>query len=202
MALLQSPSPEALSRVLRIANIQTDRLTYLLNDLLDLSRRDAGKMVYRFQDADLRATVRDLAERMRDQAHYAGCELNVHVSDGPLLLRMDRIRLEQVLVNLIGNAIKYAPGNPITIQVSADEAEVKISVTDQGRGISADKHELIFERFGQVSSEVSSGGLGLGLFISKQIVAAHDGSIEVTSTPGQGATFTVRLPRKSGASVA
>jgi signal transduction histidine kinase len=100
-----------------------------------------------------------------------------------------------VLVNLIGNAIKYAPRKPIEIEVSADELEARISVTDQGVGIPADQQALIFERFGRAPTKMKVSGLGLGLYVSKEIVLAHGGTIEVKSAEGHGSAFIVRLPR-------
>jgi signal transduction histidine kinase len=157
-------------------------------------------MDYEFEQGDLGALVSDVVERMREQALAAGCTLAVQVPKEPVLFNFDRFRIEQVLVNLLGNAIKYAPEKPITVEVSSDELEARISVADQGMGIAPDKQEMIFERFGRATSKDIAGGLGLGLYISKQIVAAHGGTIEVESSPGQGSKFTVRLLKARPAS--
>jgi signal transduction histidine kinase len=108
--------------------------------------------------------------------------------------RWDRLRIEQVASNLLGNAIKYGKGRPIDVFVSSSEIGARLVVRDHGGGIAAEDQARIFNRFERVRSTKSSGGLGLGLYIARQIVDAHGGTIQVKSEPGEGATFTVDLP--------
>jgi two-component system phosphate regulon sensor histidine kinase PhoR len=119
------------------------------------------------------------------------------------MINGDPDRLEQVLINLVDNAIKYSPaGSPVSVTVSGSAEEAQFGVTDRGIGISEDQMELIFDRFYRVDNKDARGakGTGLGLFIVKAIVEAHGGRIWLDSTPGQGSTFHVALPRGSGES--
>jgi signal transduction histidine kinase len=109
----------------------------------------------------------------------------------------DKLRIDQVVTNLLSNAVKYGLGRPIKATVSGDIREAVISVQDFGIGISKEDQENIFERFGRAVSVRRFGGLGLGLYITRQIVEAHDGRISLESVINQGSTFTVRLPLKS-----
>jgi signal transduction histidine kinase len=106
----------------------------------------------------------------------------------------DRSRMEQIVVNLLGNVVKYAPGKPVHVKLSRVEGMARLEVRDSGPGIAVDRQGKIFERFERAVSSRSISGLGLGLFIARQIVEAHHGSIRVESAEGRGATFTVELP--------
>jgi signal transduction histidine kinase len=108
--------------------------------------------------------------------------------------RWDRLRVEQVLMNLLSNAFKYGSGQPIDVVVTSDGTTAKLTVTDHGIGIAAVDQRRIFDRFERASSAIHFGGLGLGLFITRQIVEALGGTIGVTSELGEGSTFTVELP--------
>jgi signal transduction histidine kinase len=114
---------------------------------------------------------------------------------GPLLGRWDRVRLEQVVANLVSNAIRYGGAGPVEVTLRAGPGEVTLAVRDHGRGIAAEDRARIFDRYERGRNAQGAGGLGLGLYVVRRIVEAHGGRIAVESQPGDGATFTVTLPR-------
>jgi signal transduction histidine kinase len=124
----------------------------------------------------------------------AGCVVTVSVPPD-VVVKWDRMRIEQVLTNLLSNAMKFGAGSPIEVRAETRDDDVEIAVRDFGIGISQEDQERIFGRFERAVSTRNFGGLGLGLYISAQIVRAHQGSLRVESEPGQGSTFIVRLRR-------
>jgi signal transduction histidine kinase len=176
---------------------QTDgdmaRLARLIEDLLDVSRISAGKLDLELADVDLAELARDTIERHVVQAQRVGAPIELSAPER-VRGRFDRVRLEQLLSNLLTNALKYAPGRPIEVSVRATDGAAIMSVRDHGMGIPAEHLERIFGRFERAVSSMNYGGLGLGLYIARQIVEAHGGRIEVESLPGAGATFTTTLP--------
>ena len=180
----------------RSAIKQTDRLGLLVEGLLNVSRIVSGQFELQLEEVDLMDVVRETLERIGDLAHRAGCEVRL-TAGGPARGRWDRSRLEQVVTNLLTNAIKYGAGSPIDVGVEPGETEMVLSIRDRGIGIPASDHQRIFERFERAVPSSHYGGLGLGLYISREIARAHGGTIEVQSEPGQGATFRLRLPRES-----
>jgi PAS domain S-box-containing protein len=185
---------EQLTERLRSAIRQTSRLARLVEVLLDVTRITAGALVLRVEELDLTEVLDEIVERLGPEAHAAGCELIIEAR-GPVIGRWDRLRLEQVLSNLVSNAIKYGAGKPVELRLVADEQMVRLSVTDHGIGIQADAIQRIFGRFERAVSPRNYGGLGLGLFIALQLAEAHGGTIVATSSVGAGSTFTVLLPR-------
>jgi signal transduction histidine kinase/FixJ family two-component response regulator len=178
---------------LKRAARSTERLTGLVDTLVDVSRIASGHLVLNRQRLDLDPLVREVADRNREEARNAGCELVVEtVSDA--FTWCDRERIDQALGNLLSNAIKYGVGRPIEVRLTVNHAHVQLSVRDQGMGIAAVDIERIFGRFERAVSVRHYGGLGLGLYVTREIVLAHQGSIEAHSEPGAGATFTIRLP--------
>ena len=180
------------------ANIQRarrsgDRLMALVEMLLDVSRITTGQLTLQTESFDLSAALREIADRLGDEAHAAGCAITFHAPES-VVGTWDRLRLEQVLTNLLTNAIKYAANRPIDIRVAHVDGEALIAVSDNGPGIDAEMLPRIFGRFERAAPIEHYGGLGLGLYITKQIVEAHGGTIEVASSVGSGTTFTVRLP--------
>ncbi|HZA14855.1 MAG TPA: HAMP domain-containing sensor histidine kinase, partial [Myxococcaceae bacterium] len=140
------------------------------------------------------ALARDVVARYEGTAHEAGSSLRLETPDR-LIGTWDRMRLEQVVTNLVDNAIKYGAGKPIQVNVSEQPGgAVRVSVKDQGIGISSEDHARIFERFERAASQRNFGGLGLGLYITRTIVEGLHGTIRVESTVGEGATFVVDLP--------
>jgi signal transduction histidine kinase len=172
---------------------ETTRLAALIGDVLDTSRIDAGTFSYRFGDVDIGALVLESVA----SASLAQDEVPVEADIRPDLppVRGDSERLRQVLGNLIDNAVKYSPaGATVEVRASAHEHIVIVAVQDRGPGIASDDQRLIFEKFGRVSAGNSKPGTGLGLYIARSIAEAHGGTLEVASSPGRGATFTLRLP--------
>jgi signal transduction histidine kinase len=177
---------------------QFRRLEELVDQLLDVSRITAGKMVLVPETFDLGALVREVAERFAPAVTSEPGVIDVKAA-AAIEGSWDRLRLEQILTNLLSNAVKYGEGRPISVEVGAsgpgDQAEAWIAVRDRGIGIPSDELGRIFGRFERAVSERNYGGLGLGLWIVRQVVEAMGGQIAVESQPDRGSTFTVRLPR-------
>ena len=171
------------------------KLGRMIDDLLDVTRVRAGRLKLELDDVDLTATVQGVAARLGEQAARAGSALELSLC-GAVIGRWDHARLEQVTENLIANAIKYGEGQPIQVVVEATEHTARLIVSDHGIGIAVHDQARIFERFGRAASSRWYGGLGLGLWITHQIVQASGGRIWVQSGLGRGSTFTVELPRK------
>jgi PAS domain S-box-containing protein len=171
-------------------NRQIERLTGLVGRLLDVSRISAGRLTLDLEAMDLAEVARDVAGR------FPEAESHQITIDAPTAIegRWDRLRVEQVITNLLSNAVTYGEGRPITITVRCVGARAEIVVADQGIGIAPEALSRIFERFERAASGRQYGGLGLGLWIVRQLVEAMDGSIGVESALGRGSTFTVRLP--------
>jgi PAS domain S-box-containing protein len=172
---------------------QVGRLTTLVERLLDISRFAEGRLTLDREDLDLVELVQGVVEAMREPARLAGSPLSV-AAPQQLRGRWDRVRVEQVVTNLIANAVKFGERKPIQVVVSNGGAAARVAVTDQGIGIEPQHQQRIFGRFERSVSPQHFGGLGLGLWVAKQIVDAHEGTISVASQPGAGATFTVALP--------
>ncbi|MFY0564577.1 ATP-binding protein [Archangium lansingense] len=172
---------------------QVRRLSQLVDDLLDVSRLTSGRLRLRLEPVDLVELTRDLAERFSEQARAAGCTLHVTTA-GPTTGQWDRMRLEQVLTNLITNALKYGVDHPVELHVAVSGEQAHWSIRDHGIGIAPEDLERIFGRFERAVSTRQYGGLGLGLYISRAIARALGGDIHVESRPGAGALFTLELP--------
>ena len=174
---------------------QIERLTALVETLLDVSRVGSGRMELETEELDLRDVVRGAVEQFRAQAIHAGCELQVELGADPCRGAWDPLRTEQVLMNLLTNAAKFAAGEPIRVTLACSPSAALLSVRDQGIGVARQDHERIFELFHRSPTERPFGGMGLGLWIARQIVHAMGGTIEVKSALSQGAEFIVSLPR-------
>lgn len=180
-------------RFFAIASRQAARLTRLTNDLLDVSRMDAGRLPLELEDVDLGALVREVVERFELDLTRSGCSIAMQVG-APVVGRWDRSRMDQVITNLLSNAIKFGAGKPIEIFIDAERGAARLTIRDHGIGVAPGQCGRIFGRFERAVSDQHYGGLGLGLYISHRIVEAHGGSIHVHSEPDAGATFTVELP--------
>lgn len=180
----------------RIRNLerQTSRIAVLVGLLLDLSRMRLGKFELSLEEIDVSELARETVERLREQASRAGCELALR-ADAPAVAQCDRLRIEQVVTNLIVNAIKFGDEKPIVVSVEGDEERVRIKVEDRGIGIAPEDQSRVFDRFERAAPAENYGGLGLGLYIAHEIMEAHGGTISLRSSPGAGATFTVELQR-------
>jgi signal transduction histidine kinase len=181
------------ARAIEAILVQSGRLERLINDLLDTSRLDANKLELKRTEVDLLAVARSVVEQA--QALSPVHKVRLQAPPQPLVGHWDRDRIEQVLQNLLLNAIKYSPGGPVTVRVNDLGAEARVAVRDRGPGIPPEALPRLFDRFFRAQAGTSRiQGLGLGLYISKALVEAHDGQITVTSRLGRGTTFTLTLP--------
>lgn len=190
--------PDLVKEAMALFDRQLKRLNELVETMLDVSRISGGRFTIEWKTVDLVAVVREIM----DHLPLARMGLNPSITlDLPpsAELRGDSRRLEQVVENLLTNAVKYGNGKPILVRVRQDETETRLEVKDQGLGIAPENQEKIFHRFERAISARNISGFGLGLYIVKQIVDAHGGTVGVESRLGEGATFTVRLPRKASA---
>ncbi|MCE4052649.1 hybrid sensor histidine kinase/response regulator [Pseudomonas sp. Au-Pse12] len=172
---------------------QIKSLIRLIEDMLDISRIRTGKLSIRPTRFDLAQLVRGLVENFAPQVEAAQSSLTLQ-AEQPLEGQWDEFRIEQVISNLLTNALRYGAKSPIEVRVYAEGGEAWVEVQDHGIGISEDNQKRIFQQFERVSASHVAAGLGLGLFISEQIVTAHGGSISVESRIGEGALFRVSLP--------
>jgi signal transduction histidine kinase len=183
-----------LSRMIAPYSRQVLRLEKLVNQLLDVTRISAGRLQLEREEVDLSKLVVELTERFREELAQAGCSLELSASE-PVVGRWDPFRLDQVISNLLSNAIKYGAGGAVAVRVTQDDKHGYVTVRDRGIGIAKAEQERIFAPFERVVSVRHYGGLGLGLYIARRIVDAHGGRITVESREGEGAAFTVELPR-------
>jgi signal transduction histidine kinase len=189
------PLDEKLQRRLVSIRNQVIRLEQLVDALLDVSRLVEGRLELHPEPIDLYKVTCDAVDLLRDAATRAGSQ--VHLQGHPGVTgQWDRLRVGQVVTNLLSNAIKFGLGQPIDVAVDASDGEASVSVRDRGVGVSPEERARIFERFERAASERHYPGLGLGLWITKQIVDACRGNISVDSCRGEGTTFTVELPRE------
>ncbi|MDY7230276.1 MEDS domain-containing protein [Hyalangium sp. s54d21] len=172
---------------------QLQRLNVLNSSLLDVTSLDSGRLHLDFQKTDLAVLVREALERLEPDFARAGCEVRLEV-EGETQGWWDALRLDQVVVNLLSNALKYGAGKPVHVHVQKQDAWVRLRVKDQGIGIAPEAQRRLFRKFERAVPTQHYGGLGLGLYISRTLVEAMRGTIEVDSQVGQGATFTVLLP--------
>jgi PAS domain S-box-containing protein len=187
-------SIDGLGPRLAAAERQVDRLTALINDLLDISRITGGRLDLHLEDVDFASVVRDVTARLEEPLARAGCVLTVSGLE-PQRGTWDRLRLDQIVTNLLSNAMKYGAGQPIEVAMSGTGDAVRLEVRDHGIGIAPEHQIRIFDRFERAVSGRHYGGLGLGLWIVRQILDAFGGSIRVRSASGEGSTFAVELPR-------
>ena len=176
---------------------EAQRLLGLIEDILDLSRLESGKLALKPRRLDITEVVRGAVETTRTMAQKYGVAVHVDCQRDLPLLTVDEVKVRQVLVNLIVNAVKFSPrGMPVEVRAHADGAFVRVEVTDRGPGIPPDTATHIFELFGQGVPEDADarGGLGIGLHLVKRITELHGGHVGVNSRTGEGSTFWVRLP--------
>ncbi|MBX3468529.1 MAG: response regulator [Planctomycetes bacterium] len=185
---------------LRVARARTfvDGLVAIIEDLIDMAQLGAGALELEPEPLDLVAVTREAVGALGEELRRQGCEVRL---EAPAALegRWDRRRLGQVIRSLLSNAVKFAPGRPIDVRLSAGPGAVTIGVEDRGIGVAPADQERIFGRFERAVSERHHAGFGLGLWIARELVTAMGGGIELASVPGQGSTFTVTLPRAAAA---
>jgi len=162
--------------------------------LLEITRLNADKIQLQPTSFDLGDLVQECVRKYEQMAARAGSKLH-YATGQPVLGTWDRLATEQILDNLLSNAIRYGDGQPVSVELAADEQQVGLRVVDQGIGIAAADHTKIFERFEQGSTVSRSGGFGIGLWLSNKLVQAQGGTLQVQSELGQGSTFIVSLPR-------
>ncbi|MDQ3201907.1 MAG: ATP-binding protein, partial [Pseudomonadota bacterium] len=172
---------------------QIKSLIRLIEDMLDVSRIRTGKLSIRPSRFDLSTLVRGLLQNFAPQIDAAESSVTLD-AEHPVIGNWDEFRIEQVISNLITNALRYGAKSPISVKVYSEGAEARVEVRDLGIGISEENQKRIFQQFERVTAKHAVAGLGLGLFISEQIVTAHGGSITVESRIGEGALFRVCLP--------
>ena len=191
------PSDEKARQYYRVINKESQRLTQLINNILDFSRIEAGRKEYRFAPTDVGRIVSEVVDAYRFQIEQQGFRLEVQVADDVPEVMADKEALGQALLNLVNNSIKYTRDDKyLRLEVRHDGARVLVSVTDRGIGVAKAEQRKIFEKFYRAEDSLvhETKGSGLGLPLVRHIMEAHGGQVEVESSPGKGSTFTLVLP--------
>ncbi|MBV8507816.1 MAG: HAMP domain-containing histidine kinase [Alphaproteobacteria bacterium] len=165
--------------------------------LLEVARASSGKLKLQTAEIDLSALIRQVTANMLPLAEGASCQVRNTVEDGVRAI-CDPTAVEQILENLLSNAIRFGPGRPVEVSLASDGESAQLSVRDEGVGIPDCDKEQIFERFHRSRRAKPNGGFGVGLWVTRQLVRAMRGEIKVSSSPGAGSAFTVRLPLRPG----
>lgn len=184
---------DKLKKMLESDERQLRRLNRLIDDMLDISRIQTGKLSLDKSEHDLGAIAQDVVERFDQQFTDAGVSCDFHRSGSPIV-HVDPYRIEQVIINLLTNSLKYGNKKPVSLSVEVNGEEAILKVSDQGRGIKEEDQSRVFSRFERAVSHSEVSGLGLGLSISKEIIEAHEGKISLKSKVGEGSVFEIRLP--------
>jgi len=187
-------SDEQKRTMLETINADADRVTRLLTELLDVSRIDAGRVQLRKQIVDLRSAIPAVIEKAQHRPEGESRTLEADLPDDLPTVFADPDKVEQIITNLVENALQYAPESPVTVRARSDDGFVRVSVEDAGPGIHPDQLRRIFQKFGR-GRENRRAGTGLGLYITRGIARAHGGDVVCQATPGGGATFHLTLPR-------
>lgn len=177
---------------------QIQSMVRLIDDMLDISHIRSNRLSIRPRQLELSALLTRVVDQLAKQAAAAGSSITLH-AEQPVTGFWDEYRIEQVVGNLLTNALRYGMGKPVVINLTPLPEGVRLVVRDQGMGISPGDHQRIFEQFERAGDNAGSGGLGLGLYIARQLVEAHGGTIGVQSRQGEGAAFTVTLPLSAAA---
>jgi signal transduction histidine kinase len=195
LATPKAPDAQSMLKMVERDERQIRSMVRLLDDMLDVSRARTGRLAMVPAPFDLAQSAREVVEAIREQATNAGVAITLAA---PELLPLvgDEFRIEQVITNLLTNALRYGKGKPVAVAVGLREQEPEafVSVRDQGSGVAPQDQERIFEQFERAEGTNQVPGLGLGLYIARQIAQAHQGRLEVRSTPGEGAEFVLSLP--------
>ncbi|MCW6512287.1 sensor histidine kinase [Lichenifustis flavocetrariae] len=188
-----SPSSPRVTLLLERMQAAVQEFTKRATGLLDVSRIEAGNLRLEPSAVDLATIVVPIAQRYETQATRGGSPLELHVAEG-VIATVDPLAFEQVVENLLSNALKFGIGQPVTLRLRTEEQSARLDVQDRGVGMQPEHQARIFERFEQVMTQHRSGGFGIGLWVASRLVAAMGGRIAVSSTLGAGSTFTVSLP--------
>lgn len=184
---------QQLLQLLDVSDRQIRRFSYLIENLLDVSRITTGTLRLKLKRMNFGKLVEEVLQRYKEQLAFVQCKVELKL-DKKLYGVWDRLRIEQVLINLLTNSMKYGAGKPIKIQLRKHDSFAELSVIDHGIGIAKKNQTRIFERFERGGVPNGYGGLGLGLYIIQQIINAHGGAVSLKSKPHKGANFTIRLP--------
>ena len=202
LQLGRSPNPDTQTEYLETIVNESERLTRLLNNVLDFSKIERGKKEYRRTPTDLADIVATSARAMQYPLEQQRFTLNVDLQEGLPPVRVDRDAIEQAILNLLANAMKYSGSSRvIDLRLTREDGQAVIEVADRGVGIAQDEQERIFQQFYRVPTKDNDGvpGTGLGLTLVRHIAEGHDGTVTVKSAPGEGSTFAIRLPLDGGA---
>jgi signal transduction histidine kinase len=194
-------NPDKPQQYYRIIREESERLTALINNILDFSRIEAGRKEYDFRETDLPRLVRETLDAYRYQIEQNGFTFQEQIEDGLPVVRVDREAIARSLLNLINNAVKYSPQEKfLSVRLFRAGDEIKLEVADHGMGIPIQEQSKIFEKFYRVGDPLvhNTKGSGLGLSLVRHIVQAHGGNVSVESAPGKGSTFTIVLPVMAG----
>jgi signal transduction histidine kinase len=190
MATAEPRLQKKLARAMRTAG----RMAALVESLMEVGRIVAGKLTLKMERFELVQAIAQVVDTMRSTATNAGCELSLRTTALAIPGVWDRLRVEQVVMNILANAFKYAAGTPVSVSLGQEGDEAVIEIVDHGPGIAEKDLERIFGRFERAAPKRHYGGLGLGLYVSHEIVAAQKGMISARNIEGGGAAFTIRLP--------
>ncbi|MCB5185874.1 hybrid sensor histidine kinase/response regulator [Methylobacillus gramineus] len=186
-------NPEQLPKMLERDRRQITNMIRLIDDMLDLSRISSGKLSIRPTQTDMTILLERLVTDFQLQAQAAGYKISLEILDAAQGM-WDEFRIEQIIANLLTNALRYGHGKPISVTLRRIDDHAQIAVRDQGQGISPEDQARIFLAFERCQGSEGSAGLGLGLYIAQQLAEAHQGQILIESIQGEGSTFTLKLP--------
>ena len=186
-------TPDLIRSRLGIVERQIGRMERLVANLLDVTRLSSGQFELQREDLSLTALVQEIVDRHRIEREQASCALALHLAP-EVRGHFDRLRLDEVVTNLLTNAMAHGRGKPLTITLATEPGTAVLTVADEGPGVATADRERIFERYERAASVRHGGGLGLGLWLVRRLVEAHGGTVSVENVPGGGARFTVRLP--------
>jgi signal transduction histidine kinase len=187
-------------QVLQAMFLETDRLNGLVNDLLNVSRIEQGRISYTYEVLDIREVIQTLVDQFGDKAHAKNLEISYAKPAAPVVINVDRGRMIEIMTNLIDNAIKYSQKGTVVVSHKDSKGTATVSVRDTGIGMSSKDRERLFSRFYRIKNDGTKGvpGTGLGLWIIKQYIESMKGSIAVESMEGVGSEFIVGFPLADG----